>query len=119
MYAAWQNRIGNHSTQSHTIIRARRLVMAIEPTAANTAPFDLDTTEKSIFDQGKWSVVHTGIISHPALPVNGVIYNLPATAIDGNDYALPEPPFVDYFEVSSPPPSHPYCNSRNLALITY
>ncbi|PYH87086.1 fumarate reductase/succinate dehydrogenase [Aspergillus uvarum CBS 121591] len=90
--------VQNHGTQSHTILRAKRLVMAIEPTAANTAPFDLDTTEKSIFDQGKWSVVHTGIISHPALPVNGVIYNLPATAVHGNDFALPEPPFVDYFE---------------------
>ncbi|PYI16659.1 fumarate reductase/succinate dehydrogenase [Aspergillus violaceofuscus CBS 115571] len=90
--------VQNHGTQSHTILRAKRLVMAIEPTTTNTATFDLDTTEQSIFDQGKWSVVHTGIISHPALPVNGVIYNLPATAVAGNDFALPEPPFVDYFE---------------------
>ncbi|OJJ45218.1 hypothetical protein ASPZODRAFT_143866 [Penicilliopsis zonata CBS 506.65] len=90
--------VHNSETDEYTIILAERLVMAIEPTESNMAAFDLDETEEAIFDVATWSVVNTGIISHPSLPVDGLLYNLPATAVDGDDFALPEPPFVDYFE---------------------
>ncbi|PWY70295.1 amine oxidase flavin-containing superfamily [Aspergillus sclerotioniger CBS 115572] len=90
--------IQNKLHGTYTIILAKRLVMAIEPTPSNMAPFSLDDTESSIFNQATWSVVHTGIVSHPSLPVNGLVYNLPSTAVNGNDFAYPEPPFVDYFE---------------------
>ena len=88
---------------NYTIILAERLVIAIEPTASNMAAFSLDETESAIFNQATWSVVNTGIVSHPSLPVDGLIYNLPTTAVNGNDFAYPEPPFVDYFEVSHNP----------------
>lgn len=93
--------VKNQVTGEYTIVSAKRLIMAIEPTSANLEPFDMDAKETAIFTEGQWSVVHTGIVSHPSLPVDGLIYNLPATAANGNDYAFPEPPFVDYFQVSS------------------
>lgn len=90
--------VENQSTGDHTIVTAKRLVMAIEPTSDNLAPFTTDSTEKAVFDKGTWSVVNTGLVSHPSLPDDALIYNLPATAANGNDFAYPEPPFVDYFE---------------------
>jgi hypothetical protein len=96
--------VQNQVTGKYTIVHAERLVMAIEPTASNMAPFGLDNKEAAIFNQGQWSVVHTAIVSHPSLPTDGIIYNLPPSAANGNNFAFPEPPFVDYFEVSSPSP---------------
>ncbi|KAL1897720.1 hypothetical protein Sste5346_004028 [Sporothrix stenoceras] len=85
-------------TGDYTIVTAKRLVMAIEPTASNLAPFAADSTESAVFNKGTWSVVNTGLVSHPSLPTDALIYNLPASAANGNDFAYPEPPFVDYFE---------------------
>lgn len=85
-------------TGGYTIVTAKRLVMAIEPTSSNLAPFAADSTESAVFNKGTWSVVNTGLVSHPSLPTDALIYNLPATAANGNDFAYPEPPFVDYFE---------------------
>lgn len=90
--------IQNQVTGSYIIVTAKRLVIAFEPTPDNTAPFALDVQEQAVFGKGNWSVVHTGIVSHPSLPDEALIYNLPPTAVDGNDFAFPEPPFVDYFE---------------------
>lgn len=95
--------VQDQATGNYTIVTADRLVMAIEPTAANLAPFAADATESDVFNKGKWSVVNTGLVSHPSLPTGGLLYNLPAAAAAGgnnsnNYYAFPEPPFVDYFE---------------------
>ncbi|CAK7202658.1 hypothetical protein SEUCBS139899_005384, partial [Sporothrix eucalyptigena] len=90
--------VENQETGDYTIVTAERLVMAIEPTASNLAPFSTDSTESAVFNKGTWSVVNTGLVQHPSLPTDGLIYNLPASAANGNDFAYPEPPFVDYFE---------------------
>ena len=90
--------VQNQVSGDYTIVTAQRLVMAIEPTASNLAPFAPDTTESAVFDKGTWSVVNVGLVSHPSLPPNALIYNLPASASNGNAFAYPEPPFVDYFE---------------------
>lgn len=90
--------VHNHVTDKQHIIFSKRLVLAIEPIQQNMTPFNLDAKEQSVFGKGTWSAVNTGVVSHPSLP-SDIIYNLPATAANGNDYAYPEPPFVDYFEV--------------------
>ncbi|CAK7230183.1 hypothetical protein SCUCBS95973_007486 [Sporothrix curviconia] len=90
--------VKNQVSGDYTIVTADRLVMAIEPTASNLAPFAPDSTESAVFDKGTWSVVNVGLVSHPSLPDDALIYNLPASAANGNDFAYPEPPFVDYFE---------------------
>ncbi|EFX05568.1 amine oxidase flavin-containing superfamily [Grosmannia clavigera kw1407] len=89
--------VEDQTTMAYTIVNAKRLVMAIEPTASNVEPFDMDTKETAVFAKGNWSAVNTGIITHPSLPVDGQINNLPAAAENGNYYAYPTVPFVDYF----------------------
>ncbi|EFX04831.1 fumarate reductase/succinate dehydrogenase [Grosmannia clavigera kw1407] len=90
--------VKNFVTGKVAVIKVKRLVMAIEPTTDNTAPFNLDTKESAVFDNATWSVVHAGIVSHFSLPTNGLVYNLPASAAKGNAFSYPEPPFVDYLE---------------------
>ncbi|KAL2133535.1 hypothetical protein VTI74DRAFT_8757 [Chaetomium olivicolor] len=50
-----------------TCINAKRLLIAIEPTAANMAPFDLDKTEGSVLGKFRFPTVYAGILRHPAL----------------------------------------------------
>lgn len=88
-----------HANGSFTIVQAERLVIAIQPTLSNLEAFDVDETESAVFSQPTWSDVHTGIVSNPALPDDGFINNLPADAAGGNNYALPAPPYMDYFGV--------------------
>lgn len=99
--------VQNTITDNYTIVSAKRLIISLEPTAENLAVFDLDATEAAVFDDSslRWSVVQTGIITHPSLPVDGMIYNLPVAAASGDDFAFPEPPFVDYIQVSLASPT--------------
>ncbi|KAK4038089.1 hypothetical protein C8A01DRAFT_48266 [Parachaetomium inaequale] len=75
----------------NTIILARRLLMAIEPTEANMAPFGLDLVEQSALSKFRYSSVHAGIVSHPSLPRNVSIVNTPRAASPANYVALPKP----------------------------
>ncbi|KAK3898435.1 beta-cyclopiazonate dehydrogenase [Staphylotrichum tortipilum] len=74
----------------NTIIIARKLLMAIEPTTANMEPFGLDLVEASIFNKFKYSHIHAGVVAHPSLPAGKSIVNLPAAAAPSNYLALPK-----------------------------
>ncbi|KAK4126319.1 FAD/NAD(P)-binding domain-containing protein [Parathielavia appendiculata] len=50
-----------------TCIEAKRLVIAIEPTPENMAPFNLDTTESSVLGKFRFPTVYAGILRHPSL----------------------------------------------------
>jgi hypothetical protein len=50
-----------------TCIEAKRLVIAIEPTPENMAPFGLDTTESTTLGKFKYPTVYAGILRHPSL----------------------------------------------------
>ncbi|EAQ86336.1 hypothetical protein CHGG_07589 [Chaetomium globosum CBS 148.51] len=50
-----------------TCIQAKRLLLAIEPTPENMAPFDLDASEKAILGKFKYPTVYAGILRHPSL----------------------------------------------------
>ncbi|GAB1318026.1 Beta-cyclopiazonate dehydrogenase [Madurella fahalii] len=84
-----------------TIVLARRVLMAIEPTPANMAPFGLDAAEQAVFAKFQYSTVHAGIVSHPSLPVNGSVVNTPAAASPANYVALPQPDFNVRFDYMS------------------
>ncbi|KAH6847792.1 hypothetical protein B0I37DRAFT_151553 [Chaetomium sp. MPI-CAGE-AT-0009] len=81
-----------------TIILARRLLMAIEPTPANMEPFGLDLVEQSTFSKFRYSTVHAGIVSHPSLPRNTSLVNTPGAASPANYVALPKPNFNVRFD---------------------
>lgn len=48
-------------------IKAKRLVIACQPTPENLAPFSVDATEKAVFDKMAFTTVYTGILRHPSL----------------------------------------------------
>ena len=74
-----------------TLILARRLLVAIEPTQANLEPFDLDSTEKAIFNKMQFTTVHGALVSHPSLPRGVSLINTPAAAAPNNYLAVPAP----------------------------
>lgn len=92
--------VQNHKTNETTLIRAKRLLLAIEPTASNMAPFDLDADEKAVFDKFIYSTEYTGLVDNAAFAANASYFNLPASAAPSNYLALPDPSFtarIDYF----------------------
>lgn len=87
----------------HTLIRTKRLLVAFPPSEANTAPLHPSAAEQAVF--AAWqntSAVFAGIATHPALPINGSVVNLPAAAAtdDSNSswVELPTMPYVTRFE---------------------
>ena len=83
--------VRDSSRGSCTVVKAKALLLAIEPTRQNMEPFSLDDTEKSVFDKFDWQVVQAGIVSHPSLPVNFSLVNTPAAAAPANYLELPKP----------------------------
>lgn len=83
-----------------TQINAKRLVLAIEPSAENMAPFDLDDVEASVFSKFEHSNVYVGAVKSPSLQVNVSLTNMPSSAAPNNWTHLPLPSFnsrIDYF----------------------
>jgi len=82
-----------------TRIHAKRLLVAIEPTAANLEPLNLDDQESSTFDAFEYSTTFVGVVSHPSLPVNGSLVNTPAAAEPNNWIAtIPASPLEARFD---------------------
>ncbi|RPB20179.1 putative FAD dependent oxidoreductase [Terfezia boudieri ATCC MYA-4762] len=72
----------------HTVIRAKQILITIPPTMEKLAPFNLDTTEKSIFGKFKWVAYITGILKNVGIPLGTNLNNVnPA-----NSYSLPKLP---------------------------
>ncbi|KAG8168482.1 hypothetical protein KVR01_001231 [Diaporthe batatas] len=79
-------------------IKAQRLLLAIEPSAENMRPFDLDASESAVFSKFQSSVVYVGAVRHPSLVVNQSLTNMPTAAEPSNWTALPLPPFNARFD---------------------
>lgn len=71
-----------------TVIRAKQILITIPPTLEKLAPFNLDTTEKSIFGKFKWVAYITGILKNTGLPPGIAFEN----ANPANKYGLPKLP---------------------------
>lgn len=50
-------------------IKAKRLLIAFEPTAENLKPFAIDETEEDVFNEFEYSTVYAGILRHPSLQI--------------------------------------------------
>ena len=50
-----------------TCIQAKRLLISMEPTPENMAPFSLDKTEAEVLGKFKFPTVYAGILRHPSL----------------------------------------------------
>lgn len=92
--------VRNHRTGKITQIEARRLLLAIEPTDENMAPFDLDRHERSVLSKFTYTNEYTGLINNANLEAGKSYFNLPPSAAPANYLALPNPSFtarIDYF----------------------
>lgn len=81
--------VKSSATNRYTLVVARKLLMAIEPTEENMAPFALDGVERGVFSKFRFQTVHAGIVTHPSLPVGVSLTNTPAASAPDNYLALP------------------------------
>lgn len=57
------------ATGKTSCIKAKRLLLACQPTPENLAPFNVDATEKAVFDKMTFTTVYAAIIRHPSLQI--------------------------------------------------
>lgn len=81
-----------------TQINAKRLLLAIEPSEENMAPFDLDEEEANVFSKFEHSNVYVGAVKSPSLQVNVSLTNVPSSAAPANWTDLPLPSFNSRFD---------------------
>ena len=87
--------VQNYVTHQITIINARQLLIAIEPTTENTATLDLDFKEKKVLSQYTYSTEFTAIINNSALATGVEYSNLPSAAAPANYQILPNSSFTN------------------------
>lgn len=75
----------------YTLVKAAKLLIAVEPTTANMEPFDLDKKEKDVFNKLSYQRVHAAIVTHQALPVDTSLVHIPAAGAPTNYMVLPKP----------------------------
>ena len=97
--AAQRNETGAYLTVEKrngqkTIVVAKKLLLAVQPTRENLAPFDLNQQERSLFSKAKYGRSHTGIISHSKLPNATTLRNMPAAAVQNPASPFLNTPFV-------------------------
>ncbi|KAK4445797.1 beta-cyclopiazonate dehydrogenase [Podospora aff. communis PSN243] len=90
--------VKNSFSGSCTIVQAKKLIVAIEPTPANMKPFSLDAKEQGVLSKLKYLTVHVGLLTHPSLPIGGQLVNMPPAAAGGNYLALPKPTLIPRFD---------------------
>ncbi|KAK8024545.1 hypothetical protein PG993_012611 [Apiospora rasikravindrae] len=85
-------------------IHAKRLLIAIEPTEANMAPFDLEDAERDVFAKLGYTTVYAGIVRHPSLKVGTSYGNTLPAAAPTNYTVYPLPAQIgrfDYLDMTS------------------
>lgn len=87
--------VQNSLTNQITLITARQLLVAIEPTANNTAPLDLDENEQSILDTITYSRLYCGLLNNTALVPPMSYDNMAAGAAPDNYLVLPNRSFTN------------------------
>ncbi|OHE93932.1 amine oxidase [Colletotrichum orchidophilum] len=101
-----------------TLVRAKKLLIAFEPTLANLDGIDVDEKEAAVFSHWEWSHVHVGVVSHPSLPRGYSLANRDPT----HWLSLPVTPSVgrfdylgdDYFRVFvTGPPGFNTCQAQS------
>ena len=83
---------------SKTLVKAKKLLLAIEPTLDNVAPFDMDEQELDVFSKWIHTREYVGVVQHPSLPFNTSIVNIPDSARGMDLTALPTFPFQPRFD---------------------
>jgi hypothetical protein len=89
--------VRNHKTGKVSIIAARRLLVAIEPTKANMAPLDLSPSEWQTLSKFTYSNEFTGLVDNAAFDKSYSYFNLPSTAAPDHCLIFQEEPMTASF----------------------
>lgn len=87
--------VKNNATGQTTLITARQLLIAIEPTTQNMAPFDLDDNEKTVLSKFIYTREYSGIVNNSAFAPPTSYSNMAAGAAPDNYLVLPNAPFTN------------------------
>ncbi|KAG7149022.1 Beta-cyclopiazonate dehydrogenase like protein [Verticillium longisporum] len=74
------------------LVKARRLLVAIQPDAAKPGSLDLDANERKLLARSMANRFFVGLISHPSLPFNTTYYNIIPEASPNNRLLYPANP---------------------------
>ncbi|KUJ18812.1 FAD/NAD(P)-binding domain-containing protein [Mollisia scopiformis] len=85
------------------LIKAKKILVTIPPTADNMKPFTLNHHESSLFNQWQYTTYYTGIIRN-GVPDDVNVINTQS----GTEFDLPTLPFVQEFSFSGVPGLHTF-----------
>ncbi|CAI7578071.1 unnamed protein product [Penicillium bialowiezense] len=85
-------------TNKVTVIHARRLLVAIEPTEANVKPLDLSTFESETLAKFTYSNEYAGLVDNAVFNTSNYYFNLPSSAAPDNTLVYQEDPMVASFQ---------------------
>ncbi|KAF2729842.1 FAD/NAD(P)-binding domain-containing protein [Polyplosphaeria fusca] len=88
----------NSKSDVTTTIKAKKLLIAIEPHAANFELFHPTPAEQAIFGAFNWTRIVAGIVTNEALPANTSLFNLPSAAAPSNYLTYNDLPFQNRFD---------------------
>ncbi|KAF2452038.1 FAD dependent oxidoreductase superfamily [Karstenula rhodostoma CBS 690.94] len=83
-----------HRDGIETVIVAKRLLVAFEPSPVALAPFDLDDEEADVLGKLRFSSVYAGLVQHPSLEGLQSWTNTVPGAVEGNFSTYPLPAHV-------------------------
>lgn len=89
--------VKNHATGQITVIHARQLLVAIEPTPANIAPLSIEAEEYAVLSKLRYTREYCGIVNNSAFVVPISYSNMAAGAAPDNYLILPDRPFTNTF----------------------
>lgn len=87
--------VRNSITGQITLITARQLLIAIEPTERNTMPLDLRPHERETLSKFTFTREYTAIINNTSLEKDMAYFNMPSASAPGNWLILPDPSFTN------------------------
>lgn len=90
--------VRNHKTNKVTLIIARRLLVAIEPTEDNVKPLDLSPFESKTLSKFTYSNEFAGLVDNSVFNSSYYYFNLPSSAAPNNTLVYQEDPMVASFQ---------------------
>ncbi|KAJ5758354.1 uncharacterized protein N7511_007048 [Penicillium nucicola] len=92
--------VRSHKTGKVSVIVARRLLVAIEPTKENMAALDLSPYEQETLSKFTYSNEFTGLVDNPVFNKSYSYFNLPSTAAPDHYLVFQEEPATVSFAYS-------------------
>lgn len=77
-------------------VQAKKLLIAATPSPDNTAPWDLDDNETTLFNKFSWETLYVGVVNGTGLPTD--VTGIRNSPDNSSAFYLPEGSFCDAFD---------------------